>query len=372
MEPNNKIKETFEQVLRTLEIVEFKDDNTINIIPEGREMLEKELNELLELIKNKRFAQYIKTTGVDSFLKLVEHVAKLKSKQVSGASLQHEFAKPKMKVSPTAHDIQIMAVLDCLKTRPECFKGLHHMLLNTNVRSDGSVHLDVHHMKDIHGILKLDTSTFTPDNAIILTKDDLTNIIHNLEKLAGCPPESAGERLTLKDNTEKSADAKTTKTLVNVQVLDPLPSGATTSFIDALKEELNLRGIRAIMTDLQAFNSDDTGSNLVIVICNNHSRLQGNLANTIQQIKKQRLKRILMVVLHCKKRSYLPTFPSKSELKQSTGIEDISEIVDMAFHKDECKNGIYDCEMNKYTIELIEQLAKDGNLGCKVNNSNGC
>jgi hypothetical protein len=72
--------------------------------------------------------------------------------------------------------------------------------------------------------------------------------------------------------------------LKHVQALDPLPSGATNSFIATLQAELEQRRIKLNLTDVKSFNDDETGSNLVMVICNNHSRLLANVANAFRDI----------------------------------------------------------------------------------------
>lgn len=77
-----------------------------------------------------------------------------------------------------------------------------------------------------------------------------------------------------------------TRTLTEVRVLIPIKSGATGTFLKQFGIQLmNEHGLMAIDTDIDVFNNDGRSKDVVIVICNHHTRIVTNVSNALSKLK---------------------------------------------------------------------------------------
>lgn len=235
-----------------------------------------------------------------------------------------------------------------------------------------------HMLRGLSADLKLDEDV---DDSIELSDSEKETILQNIMDYLRCVDERernthiqcdtyrhSTEEIMTSAYTHEMADEqsietnKQSKLNIKVQIVDPLPSNANEMFYESLKRWMERHGIELIKLHTTALSDVLSGSNYIIVICNNMSRLLANVSNTLANIHGANCRRIFLIVLHCQKEAYLPCVSSKSELLKSGDFKNLPEAVDFAFNTDDRLNGIYDCEMNKRAFGTLEQFIKNAYL----------
>lgn len=214
---------------------------------------------------------------------------------------------------------------------------------------------------DIQQLLEIFSSWKNERKKIVLNPETIDAISNLLEDILRRSAKNDIAKL-------KTDEPKQCRPEINVEVIDPSPSGGTKEFLPALKNSMKRYNMSLVEYTVQHLNEDENDEKLVLVVCNNHSRLLENIQSTLASVLPVRYRRIILLVVHMKLEKYLPAIPTQAQLKNTDEIKQLRNIVDIAFDKKCGVNGIYECNMNKMVFDVIRGIFDESHFPNILNN----